>query len=91
MSVGLLQVFHVEWAVIGRNRSRLSNRVNVPHIVNRRSRVAVEGLDVRVNVFSTVQTGVKGLGICTYVGSSSGTREALKARGLNGPPEKGRI
>ena len=91
MSVGLLQVFHVEWAVIGRNRSRLSNRVNVPHIVNRRSRVAVEGLDVGVDVFGTVQDKVSGKGRCTYVGSSSGTREALKARGLNGPPENGLI
>jgi hypothetical protein len=91
LSVGLLQVFHVERSIIGRNRSGLSNRVDVTHIVNRRSRVAVEGLDVGVDVFGTVQDKVSGKGRCTYVGSSSGTREALKARGLNGPPENGLI
>ena len=68
----------------------MSHRVDVTHIVNWRSRVAVERLDVRIDVFGTIETGVsikKG----TYVGSSSGTREALKARGLNGPPENALI
>lgn len=51
----------------------------------------MEGLDVGVDVFGTAQDKVSGKGRCTYVGSSSGTREALKARGLNGPPENGLI
>jgi hypothetical protein len=53
LTISFLQVFHVEWAVIGRNRSRLSNWVDVTHIVNRRRRVGVESLDVCVDILSS--------------------------------------
>jgi hypothetical protein len=91
LTVGLSHVFHVERSIIGRNRSRLSNRVDVTHIVNGRSRVAVEGLDVGIDVFGTIYNCVTNINYSTYVGSSSGTRDALNARGLNGPPENALI
>jgi hypothetical protein len=65
--------------------------VDVTHIVNRGRRVGVESLDVSVDILSTRHRQIIRLIKVTYVGSSSGTREALKARGLNGPPEKALI
>jgi len=53
LSVGFLDIFHGERSIIGRNGSRLSNGVDVTHIVNGRSRVAVERLDVSVDVFGS--------------------------------------
>lgn len=52
LSVGFFDIFHRKWSIIGRNRSRLSDRVDVTHIVNWWWRIAVERLYVGVDVLS---------------------------------------
>jgi len=52
LSVGFFDIFHCKWSIIGRNRSRLSNWVDVTHIVNWWWRIAMERLNVGVDVLS---------------------------------------
>lgn len=50
LSVKLLDVFHCPRSIVSRNRSWLSNRVDVSHVVNSRGWVAMEGLQIRIEV-----------------------------------------
>ena len=50
LTIQLLDVLHCPWAIVGWNRSRLSDGMDVPHVVNGRGWVGVECLNVRVHV-----------------------------------------
>jgi len=52
LTIKFLDVFHCPWSIVSRNRSWLSNRVNVTHVVNSRGWVAMEGLEIRIEVLS---------------------------------------
>ena len=89
LSIKLFDVFHSEGTIIRGNWATLSYWVNVSHVINRGRWVAVESLNVCVNVLCSVRKFVKST--LTYVGSSSATSCVLKEIGLYGPCEKLRI
>ena len=53
LTVELLNVFHGPGAIISGDGARLSNGMNMSHVIDGRGRVRVEGLNVSVNVLST--------------------------------------
>jgi hypothetical protein len=52
LTIKLLDVFHGEGAIISRNGTRLSHRMNVSHVIDGRRWVGMEGLNISINVLS---------------------------------------
>ena len=66
MTVELLDVLHGPRSIIGWNGARLSDRMNVSHVVDGWWWVRVECLNVRVDVLSSICNNIIGrfFGVC---------------------------
>ena len=90
LSVKFLDVFHGPGSIVGWDRARLTDRVDVPHVVHGRWRLAVECLNVGVNILSANQINSKVLtsadpraqgGLCNEAGCKVHVRRSYLASG----------